>query len=92
MTKKNIKNKTIILKETSFLGQHIVETNKGIFVLEYQKIKPTKIGCKPRIKVIIRNEEGNIYDTFKWYSDEYLDEKTITNTIKCISHTLYWIQ
>ena len=82
MTNTNIKNKTIIFKETSFLGQHKVETNKGIFLLEYRKIKPTKIGCKPQIKIIIRNEKGNIYDTLKWYSNSYLDEKTIIDTIK----------
>ncbi len=73
--------KTEILREFDYLGLHYVETNKGIFELEYEKVVPTKIGEEPQVKVTFRNESGDIMHILDWNSDAYLDTNIIVNTI-----------
>ena len=73
--------KTKIKREFDYLGLHHVETNKGLFTLEYKEIVPTKRGTEPKIEVTFRDDSGAIIGVVKWNSNSYLDVNTIINRI-----------
>jgi len=82
MSNKSSQLKTKIKNEYSFFGNHHVDTNKGKFVLEYRKVKPTAIDTKPQVEVTFRYEDGKVYSVVNWNSNAYLSQEKIINTIK----------